>query len=217
MSASDMRPAGWPAEWMVDGDPAARPLVVLAHGAGAPMDSPFMNRVARGLAARGRCVIRFEFAYMQERRRSGRRPGPGRAEGLTGEWLRVIEKARDPRALVIGGKSMGGRVASLVADEAGVAGLVCLGYPFHPPGQPGKLRVAHLEGLRTPALIVQGSRDAFGGQEEVARYKLASSIRLLFLESGDHSYKPPRGAAQSEALLLEQAIAAVDSFVAGLG
>ena len=112
---------------------------------------------------------------------------------------------------------MGGRVASLVADEAGAAGLVCLGYPFHPPGQPDKLRVAHLEGLRTPALIVQGSRDAFGGQEEVAQYKPASSIRLLFLEGGDHSYKPPRGAAHSEALLLEQAIAAVDSFVAGLG
>ncbi len=177
------------------------------------MDSPFMNRVARGLAAAGRCVIRFEFDYMGERRRSGRRPGPGRAESLTGEWLRAIEQAGEPRELVIGGKSMGGRVASLVADQAGVAGLVCLGYPFHPPGKPTQLRVAHLEALTTPALIVQGTRDVFGSREEVAAWRLAPSIRLLYLEGGDHSYKPPRGAAQNEAQLLEQAVAAVDAFL----
>jgi predicted alpha/beta-hydrolase family hydrolase len=216
MSGPDKRPQGWPAEWIVDGDPAARPLLVLAHGAGAPMDSPFMNVVARGLAARGRCVVRFEFDYMSERRRSGRRPSPGRAEGHTGEWLRVIEQAGDPARTVIGGKSMGGRVASLVADQAGVAGLVCLGYPFHPPGQTDKLRVAHLESLRTPALIVQGSRDAFGSREEVQGYVLAPSIRVLFLEAGDHSFKPPRGAAESEARLLERAIAAVDGFLSQL-
>ncbi len=201
---------------MADGDPAARPLVILAHGAGGPMDSPFMNKVARGLAAKGRCVIRFEFAYMHARRTGGGRKGPGLAERLTGEYMSVIERAGDPRALVIGGKSMGGRVASLVADQASVAGLVCLGYPFHPPGQPDKLRVAHLENMRTPALIVQGTRDAFGGREEVAGYRLSPSIRLEFLEEGDHSYKPPRGAAQSEAQLIERAIEAVDSFIAGL-
>jgi len=178
------------------------------------MDTPFMNRVARGLADRARCVIRFEFPYMSERRTSGRRPGPGRAERHTGEWLEVIARAGDPSRLVIGGKSMGGRVASLVADQAGVAGLVCLGYPFHPPGQPANLRVAHLEGLRTPALIVQGSRDPFGTRDEVARYSLSPSIRLLFLEGGDHSYKPPPGATPGETELIEQAVAAVDRFLA---
>ena len=181
------------------------------------MDSPFMNRVATGLAQRGRCVVRFEFGYMGERRRSGRRPGPGRAENLTGEWLEVIARAGAARELVIGGKSMGGRVASLVADQAGVAGLVCLGYPFHPPGKPAQLRVAHLERLATPALIVQGSRDAFGSREEIAGYRLAPSIRLLFLEGGDHSFRPPRGGAHTEPELIEQAVTAVDAFLGGLG
>jgi hypothetical protein len=216
MARSPDWPAEWPAEWMVDGDPAARPLVILAHGAGGPMDSPFMNKVARGLAARGRCVIRFEFAYMHARRTSGARKGPGLAERLAGEYMSVIERAGDPRSLVIGGKSMGGRVASLVADQAGVAGLVCLGYPFHPPGQPEKLRVAHLVRMRTPALIAQGTRDAFGGRDEIAAYRLAPSIRIELLEDGDHSYKPPRGSAQSEARLIERAIEAVDAFIAGL-
>lgn len=211
-----MKNPGWPAEWLVDGDRAALPFVLLAHGAGAPMDSPFMNRVARGLADKGRCVIRFEFAYMRQRRLSGRRPGPGSAASLTAEWLRAIEQAGDPRQLVIGGKSMGGRLASLVADQAGVAGLVCLGYPFHAPGRTAELRVAHLESLHTPTLIVQGSRDALGSREEIAAYRLAPSIRLVFLEGGDHSFKPPRGAAHGEAQLLEQAVAAVDAFIAGL-
>ncbi len=206
----------WPAEWLVDGDRAARPLLLLAHGAGAPMDSPFMNRMARGLADKGRCVIRFEFSYMRQRRLSGRRPGPGSGAGLTAEWLRVIEQAGDPGELVIGGKSMGGRIASLVADQAGVAGLVCLGYPFHSPGRAAEQRVAHLESLRTPALIVQGTRDALGSREEIASYRLARSIRLVYLEGGDHSFKPPRGAARSEVQLLEQAVAAVDAFLTGL-
>ncbi len=210
------RSRDWPADWMVDGDPAARPLVILAHGAGAPMDSPFMNKVARGLAERGRCVIRFEFAYMHARRATGARKGPGLAERLTGEYASVIERAGDPGSLVIGGKSMGGRVASLVADSAAVAGLVCLGYPFHPPGQPDKLRVAHLEKMRTPALIAQGTRDAFGSRDEIAAYKLSPSIRIEYLEGGDHSYKPPRGAPASEAQLIERAIEAVDAFVARL-
>jgi uncharacterized protein len=205
------RPAAWPAEWLVDGDPAARPLIILAHGAGAPMDTPFMNTVARGLAERGRCVIRFEFPYMHERRVSGKRKGPGKAERLTGDWFAVIAAGGDARRTVIGGKSMGGRVASLVADEAEVAGLVCLGYPFHPPGAPGKLRVAHLEGLRTPALILQGTRDQFGSREDVAGYRLSRSINVVYLEGGDHSYKP------GEAAHLARAVDEIDRFVAGLG
>jgi predicted alpha/beta-hydrolase family hydrolase len=99
-----------------------------------------------------------------------------------------------PGRLVIGGKSMGGRVASMVADElhAGglVAGLLCLGYPFHPPGRPGQLRTGHLEGLRTPALICQGTRDPFGTRAEVAGYRLSGCIEILWLEDGDHDLRP---------------------------
>ncbi len=89
---------------------------------------------------------------------------------------------------------MGGRVASMLADElhaeARVSGLVCLGYPFHPPGKPEQLRTAHLEGLKTPALICQGTRDPFGGKDEVPSYPLAPSIEIVWLEDGDHDLKP---------------------------
>lgn len=205
----------WPKEWLVTGDRAARPLVILAHGAGAPMDSPFMNTVAEGLAASGLCVIRFEFPYMAARRTTGARKGPGKAEALQADYLRVIETAGEPGDIVIGGKSMGGRVASMVADQAGVRGLVCLGYPFHPPGQPEKLRVAHLAGMRTPALILQGSRDAFGTREELAGYTLSPRIRVVYLEGGDHSFKPSKGAAHTEKELIRQSIEAAARFAKG--
>ena len=144
--------------FLVDG-PARAPLtLVLAHGAGAPMDSPFMKIVAAGIAHGGFRVLRFEFPYMHARR-DGKRKPPDRGPVLEQTWREAIREAAGkagPGAVVIGGKSMGGRIASMVADEAGVAGLVCLGYPFHPPGQPEKLRVAHLEKLKTPALFLQG-------------------------------------------------------------
>ncbi|MGO4839973.1 alpha/beta family hydrolase, partial [Rhizobiaceae sp. 2RAB30] len=96
--------------------------------------------------------------------------------------------------LIIGGKSMGGRVASMVADElhatGRIAGLLCLGYPFHPPAKPEQLRTKHLADLRTPTLIGQGSRDEFGTRDEVAGYKLSDSIEILWLEDGDHDLKP---------------------------
>jgi predicted alpha/beta-hydrolase family hydrolase len=111
--------------------------------------------------------------------------------------------------LVIGGKSMGGRFASMVADEAGARALVCLGYPFHPPGQPEKLRVAHLEHLHTPALIIQGTRDPFGTREDVAGYTLSPSIQFLWLEDGDHSFKPRASSGKTERGHLEEAVRAV--------
>ena len=92
--------------------------------------------------------------------------------------------------LIVGGKSMGGRIASMVADECGVAGLVCMGYPFHPPRAPEKLRVAHLQTLRTPSLILQGTRDPFGTPDEVEGYDLSDAIDVHWLEDGDHSFKP---------------------------
>ena len=111
---------------------------MLAHGAGAPMDSPFLDTIARGLAERGLRVVRFEFPYMRARRTSGARKPPDREPVLRASWREAIEAAGGggPGRLVIGGKSLGGRIASLVADETGVRGLVCLGYPFHPPGRP---------------------------------------------------------------------------------
>ncbi len=172
----------------------ARARLLLAHGAGAPMDSEFMNAVAEHLPGTGIEVWRFEFPYMAARRSGGpKRPPDGQAR-LLESWQRAIAKAREelPQGLplFIGGKSMGGRMASLIADQESVSGLVCLGYPFHPPGKPEKRRTEHLERLQTPTLIVQGSRDRLGSREEVAAYSLSETIEFVWLEDGDHDFKP---------------------------
>jgi predicted alpha/beta-hydrolase family hydrolase len=118
--------------------------------------------------------------------------------------------------VVIGGKSLGGRIASMVADEMEVRGLVCLGYPFHPPGQPERLRVKHLEAMRTPTLILQGARDSFGRREEIEKYKLSKAIRVVSMEDGDHSFKPRVSSGRTEAQNLAEAIGQVAAFVQDL-
>ncbi|HEX9147534.1 MAG TPA: alpha/beta family hydrolase [Thermoanaerobaculia bacterium] len=203
---------------LFDGSDDALTTVVLAHGAGAPMNTPFMNSVARGLAAgRGVRVVRFEFPYMRARRETKRRTGaPDREPVLRNSWKEAVEKLGGARKLVIGGKSMGGRIASLVADEVGARGLVCLGYPFHPPGRPEKLRTKHLETLRTPALVVQGTRDPFGTPEDVAGYALSPAIRVVWLEDGDHSWKPRASSGRTEAQNTADGIAAILDFLGAL-
>jgi len=148
------------------------------------MASPFMATIARGIAEHEIRVVRFEFAYMAAGKK---RPDPQPV--VLDEWRAVVRELGDGRRLVIGGKSFGGRMASLVADELDVTGLLCYGYPFHPPGKRDKLRTAHLENLRTPALIVQGTRDPFGSRDEVKAYKLSSTINVQWIEGGDHSLK----------------------------
>jgi predicted alpha/beta-hydrolase family hydrolase len=192
---------------------------VLAHGAGAPMDSPFLAAMATGLAERRLRVARFEFAYMRARREGGGRRAPDREPELRRAWLAAIG-AVGGRRLWIGGKSLGGRIASMVADEAGVRGLVCLGYPFRPPGADPSAavrRTAHLRDLRTPTLIVQGTRDPFGGPDEVAGYTLSSCIRVHWIEDGDHSLKPRKSSGRTEAQNLAEAVAVVAAFVRGEG
>ena len=204
-----------PIEMMLNGPARAACTVVLAHGAGAAMDTPFMEAFASGLADRGLRVARFEFPYMAERRKSGRRPPPNREPILRETWHDAIKSVKS-KQLVIGGKSMGGRIASLIADEAGASGLVCLGYPFHPTGRPERLRVEHLQGIRTPTLIVQGTRDAFGNQEEVATYDLSKQVRLHWLEDGDHSFKPRKASGRTQAEHWQEGIEAAADFVAAL-
>jgi predicted alpha/beta-hydrolase family hydrolase len=180
-------------DFIFDGPAKAEVTVLLAHGAGAPMDSAAMTAAAKALAAAGLRVARFEFGYMAARRTGERRPPP-KAESVMPEYVAAIDALQPKGKLIIGGKSMGGRVASMIADEmhaAGkVAGLVCLGYPFHPMGKPTQLRTKHLERLKCPALIVQGTRDIMGTSEEVAGYKLSKAIEILWLEDGDHDLKP---------------------------
>jgi uncharacterized protein len=200
-------------DFLFDGPMTADRTLVLAHGAGAPMDSPFMRIVAEGVAASGIRVARFEFPYMRRRRETGRGGVPDTPAVLMQSWREAIGELGSPDRLLIGGKSMGGRIASMVADEAAVGGLVCLGYPFHPPGNPAKTRTEHLKALTTPALMVQGERDSFGGREEVAKYKLSSGIRIEWIGDGDHSFKPRKSSGRTEVENLRKAIELVVRFV----
>jgi len=170
--------------FLIDGPDDARRTFIFAHGAGGPMKSAFMATIAKGIADHGIRVVRFEFPYMAQKKK---RPDPQPV--LLDAFRAVVKEIGKPRSLVIGGKSMGGRMASMVADELGVAGLLCYGYPFHPPGQPQKLRTEHLKDLRTSALIVQGTRDAFGTPNDVKGYELSSTISIEWIEGGDHSLK----------------------------
>ncbi|MBW8640645.1 alpha/beta hydrolase [Hoeflea sp. WL0058] len=180
--------------FLFDGPESAPVTILLAHGAGAPMDSQSMNRIVEALAGEEIRVARFEFGYMALRRSEGRRKPPPRADRLIPEYKDAIDALAHDGALVIGGKSMGGRVASMIADEefanGRIAGLLCLGYPFHPPGKPDQLRTKHLEGMRAPTLICQGARDPFGTSQEVCGYDLSGAIEIVWLEDGDHDLKP---------------------------
>ncbi len=191
-------------------------VLVLAHGAGAPMDSRWMDDMAALLADRGIRVTRFEFAYMAARRAGVRRPNP-RAEAVLDEYRAVIEQVRAETDAVpaIGGKSFGGRVASMIADEEHAAGrirgLVCLGYPFHPMGKPEQLRTAHLAELATPTLVCQGERDIMGSREEVAGYALSPAIAFSWAPDGDHDLRPRKASGHT---LPENLAAAADAIAA---
>jgi predicted alpha/beta-hydrolase family hydrolase len=185
-------------KFLFDGPADASQRLALAHGAGAPMDSPFMAAFAEGLGARGIRVARFEFPYMAARRNTGRKFPPDRQPVLLATWARAAQALGHPETWIIGGKSMGGRMASLVADGLGVRGLACLGFPFHPPGKPAQTRTAHLAGLKTPALIVQGTRDPLGGRTDVAGYALSPSIEIAWIEDGDHDLKPLKRSGRTQ-------------------
>ncbi|SCB25635.1 alpha/beta family hydrolase [Rhizobium hainanense] len=183
-----------PHQFLINGPEDAKVTIVLAHGAGGAMDTKWMETMSAALVRKGLRIVRFEFDYMSARRSSGKRSPPPRAELLNQEFEAVIDEVGSSGTLVIAGKSMGGRVASMIADDlhnAGrISGLLCLGYPFHPIGKPENQRTAHLQGMTTPTLICQGTRDLFGSREEVSTFQLSNMIELLWLEDGDHDFTP---------------------------
>lgn len=208
-------------ETLQDGLPDAPWTLLLAHGAGVSMTAPFMTAMAEGISATGAIrVVRFNFPYMAEAQRSGGKRPPNTQRILEGSFedqaKRLLDGGVTAERLLIGGKSMGGRVASLIADRIGASGLMVLGYPFHPPGKPEVLRTEHLAHLRTPTLICQGERDPFGTRAEVEHYALSATVRLHWLPDGEHSFKPRKASGRTEADNLRQAAEAVQGFVANL-
>jgi len=201
---------------LLNDNPSGAPTLILAHGAGAPMDSDFMGNMAHRIAGHGLKVVRFEFPYMAARRNTQKRATPPRAEKLVDAYRAVVEEVGGGPHVLIGGKSLGGRVASMVADglhaEEMIGGLVCLGYPFHPPARPDSLRTAHLEVLTCPALIVQGERDPFGTRADVTGYALSPVIEIAWMPDGDHDLKPRKASGHTADGNREEAAASVAAF-----
>ncbi|CAK3662278.1 alpha/beta hydrolase [Vibrio sp. 10N.286.55.E10] len=185
---------------------------IFAHGAGAGMDHEFMQSVAKGLAFKGVRVIRFNFPYMIKRAEDGKRRPPDRAPKLLEAYQEIIEQC-DADKLVIGGKSMGGRMASHLSELDKVAAMACLGFPFHPPGKPEKYKGEHLAELAKPCLILQGERDTFGKREEFADFNLSDSIRVEFIPDGDHSFKPRKSSGYTEQQNIALTVEKLSAFI----
>ncbi|WP_426149496.1 alpha/beta family hydrolase [Pseudomonas sp. DC3000-4b1] len=214
--AERMKENGWLWDSTSDqvGD-EGRTCLILAHGAGAPMDSPFMNSIASLIARGGVDVLRFEFPYMAQRRLDGGRRPPNPQARLLEKWREVHALARTQVTgkLAIGGKSMGGRMASLLANELGADALVCLGYPFYAAGKPDKPRVEHLAELQVPTLIIQGERDALGNRAAVESYRMAAAVELYWMPAADHDLKPLKASGFTHGQHLEAAADRVCAFL----
>jgi uncharacterized protein len=199
--------------YITDGQPL-KGRILFAHGAGAPMDSDFMGEVARGLAAAGFEVVRFEFPYMQARREDGRRRPPNAMPQLLAHFRARIAEQDSTVPLWLAGKSMGGRVASMLLNEAPqhVRGALVFGYPFYAVKKPQQPRIEHLQQLNRPVHIFQGTRDALGSRAQVEGYALSEQVQLHWLEDGDHDLKPRKASGGTQA----QHLATAFSVVAGL-
>ncbi|ASP40288.1 alpha/beta hydrolase [Bacterioplanes sanyensis] len=182
------------------------PLLILAHGAGADSNSDFMQQMAEMIAEHGVQVWRFDFPYMIKRQSDGKKRPPDRADKLLQAFLELVEQAARP--CMVGGKSMGGRMASMLAQQSTqqdwIRGSVALGYPFHPPGKPEKQRTEHLQSLQKPQLIIQGERDAMGNREEVEQYDLDPQLELFWLADGNHDLKPRKVSGHTHQAHMQQ-------------
>jgi predicted alpha/beta-hydrolase family hydrolase len=204
-------------EFLFDGPKRAPLTLLLAHGAGAGMDHPFMVTIAALIAKKAKIrVARFEFPYMAARRKDGKKRPPDRSDKLLASFREAIEALGGADKVVIGGKSMGGRMASLIAEDSGARGLVCLGYPFHPPGKPEVMRTSHLLRMRMPALIVQGTRDPFGGPNEVRSLSFPPNIHIHWIGDGDHSFKPTKASGRTQEQALDEAATAAAAYLTDL-
>lgn len=197
-------------DFLSDGPDDADLTLLLAHGAGAPMDSRWMNVIAELLAEHQVRTARFEFDYMASRR-TGQRKGQPRAEAVMDEYRAAVDEIGG--RVAVGGKSFGGRVASMIADSVNAVAVVALGYPFHPPGKPDKLRTEHLMTLQTPMVVCQGERDPFGPLTEVPTYGLPAQIEVQWAPDGDHSLKPRKASGRTEEQNLREAAVAIEAFL----
>ena len=204
---------------LIDGPDDAPITIALAHGAGAPMDSDFMAEFAQGLADRDLRCVRFEFPYMQKRRQDGKKRPPDREPVLLEYFSGVIDRVRaelgSTSLILVGGKSMGGRMASILAScRDDIDGVICFGYPFHPPGKLDRWRTAHFRDLNCPMLVLQGTRDPFGKPDELEDHQQElEAIDLRWLEGGNHDFQTLKSQPQTQSELIAQAARETRIFV----
>ena len=194
-------------------------VLILAHGAGAPADSTFMEELSAALEREGIGTIRFEFPYMQKRRQDGKKRPPDREPVLLEYFSGVIDRVRaelgSGSLILVGGKSMGGRMASILASRRDdIDGVICFGYPFHPPGKLDRWRTAHFRDLNCPILVLQGPRDPFGKPDELADHQRdLEAIDLRWLEGGNHDFQTLKSQPQTQSELIAQAARETRIFV----
>ncbi len=192
--------------------------VLLAHGAGADMHAAALTTVADALAAAKIPSLRFNFPYKAAGRRSPDRP-PVLEAAVRDAAQELAARAKVPGdRIVLGGRSMGGRIGSLVAAQDGALGVALLGYPLHPPGKAGQLRVEHFPRLTMPVLFVSGTRDAFGTPDELTQHakSITGPVTFSWIDTGDHGFKPLKSSGLTPAVALAGAAGAVVDFVASL-
>ena len=194
-------------------------VLILAHGAGAPADSTFMEDLSAALEREGIGTIRFEFPYMQKRRKDGKKRPPDREPVLLEYFSGVIDRVRaelgSGSLILVGGKSMGGRMASILASRRDdIDGVICFGYPFHPPGKLDRWRTAHFRDLNCPMLVLQGTRDPFGKPDELEDHQQElEAIDLRWLEGGNHDFQTLKSQPQTQSELIAQAARETRIFV----
>lgn len=198
--------------WVNADKPIAQ--LILAHGAGAGMDSEFMVTMANNLAKLGVTVGLFDFEYMQQAKLEGKRRPPQRAPKLLAYFESILAEVDANLPLFIGGKSMGGRMASMLACEQSVKGVVAFGYPFHPPGKPEKLRIEHFPDLKAPLAIIQGERDTFGKKDEVESYPVCDNVHTFWIPDGDHSLVPRKASGLTQLQNWQTAAEIASQFIA---
>ncbi|MFC5704914.1 alpha/beta fold hydrolase [Aeromonas eucrenophila] len=187
--------------------------ILLAHGAGAGMDHAFLTELSRLLAGPDIEVVRFNFPYMSKRALDGKRRPPDRQPVLLDHWRERVREFAHPR-LFVAGKSMGGRMAAEICDEMDAAGLIVLGYPFHPSAKPDSWRGEVLKQIKTPTLLLQGERDTFGTRAELADFPFSPAVSVHWLTDGDHGFKPRKASGLSEQENLQQAADRIRGFIA---
>lgn len=187
--------------------------ILLAHGAGAGMDHAFLTELSRLLAGPDIEVVRFNFPYMSKRALDGKRRPPDRQPVLLDHWRERVREFAHPR-LFVAGKSMGGRMAAEICDEMDAAGLIVLGYPFHPSAKPDSWRGEVLKQIKTPTLLLQGERDTFGSRAELADFPFSPAVSVHWLTDGDHGFKPRKASGLSEQENLQQAADRIRGFIA---